>query len=194
MKNTKRWLRNLGVSALAVLAWLGLFCNDIRAAEPSKALYFDGNGSYLELPPHVLDGYEALTVGAWVRVERVGFMTRFFEFGTQKDRLVSAWDSSFNVHAQARGKLNWGHMEGLLSPWDKIGWVHIAVTSDGRSFRAYLNGVEVLGRTNLQPFNPGDDGTRYYFGKDTFGAGEEDFIGFILNPAVGSKAPPAHLD
>ena len=179
MKNTKRWLRNLVVSALAVLAWLGLFCNDIRAAEPSKALYFDGNGSYLELPPHSLDGYEALTVGAWVRVERIGFNTRFFEFGTQKDRLVSAWWPTFIVYAQARGKSDWGVMDGLLSPWDKIGWVHLAVTADRRSFRAYLNGVEVLGRTNLQPFHPGGDGSRYYFGKGVIGGEEEDYTGFM---------------
>lgn len=179
MKNTKRWHRNLVVSALAVLAWLGLFCNDIRAAEPSKALYFDGNGSYLELPPHVLDGYEALTVGAWVRVERIGFNTPFFDFGTQKDRLVSGWCSSFYVTTGVRGKFGLGVMEGLLSPWDKIGWVHLAVTADGKSFRAYLNGVEVLGRTNLQPFHPGGDGSRYYFGKDTFGGEAEDYSGFM---------------
>ena len=98
MKNTKRWHRNLGVSALAVLAWLGLFCNDIRAAEPTNSvLHFDGNGSYLELPPHSLDGYKAITVEAWVRPERLGYFTRFFEFGTQKDRLVAMWNMNFGV-------------------------------------------------------------------------------------------------
>ncbi len=37
----------------------------ICAAEPTNsALHFDGNGSYLELPPHSLDGYKAITVEA----------------------------------------------------------------------------------------------------------------------------------
>ena len=76
---------------------IGLTAQPVSAAEPTNSvLHFDGNGSYLELPPHSLDGYKAITVEAWVRPERLGFNTRFFEFGTQKDRLVASWDGSYN--------------------------------------------------------------------------------------------------
>ncbi len=77
----------------------GLTAQPVSAAEPTNSvLHFDGNDSYLELPPHSLDGYKAITVEAWVRPERLGFMTRFFEFGTQKDRLVACWNGEFNIH------------------------------------------------------------------------------------------------
>ena len=56
----------------------GFTVQPISAAEPTNSvLHFDGNGSYLELPPHSLDGYKAITVEAWVRPERLGFWTRF---------------------------------------------------------------------------------------------------------------------
>ena len=61
---------------LALVA--GFTAQPIGAAEPTNSvLHFDGNGSYLELPPHSLDGYKAITVEAWVRPERLGFWTRF---------------------------------------------------------------------------------------------------------------------
>ena len=52
----------------------GFSAQPVSAAEPTNSvLHFDGNGSYLELPPHSLDGYKAITVEAWVRPERLGF-------------------------------------------------------------------------------------------------------------------------
>ena len=86
----------------------GFTAQPVSAAEPTNSvLHFDGNGSYLELPPHSLDGYKAITVEAWVRPERLGFFTRFFEFGTQKDRLVACWYGSYNVHVNSRGVIKW---------------------------------------------------------------------------------------
>ncbi len=188
MKNTKRWHRNLGVSALAVLAWLGLFCNDIRAAEPTNSvLHFDGNGSYLELPPHSLDGYKAITVEAWVRAERLGFFTRFFEFGTQKDRLVACWGSGYNVHISHSAN-PYGNHRGFLSRNENNGWIHLAVVSDGNSFMGYLNGEIILQRRFETPFNPSGNGKKYYFGKDTFGGEEEDFVGQMDEIRIWSKA------
>ncbi len=155
------------------------FGQRVPAAAPGDALYFDGRGSYLELPPHVLDGYGELTIESWIRVERVGFFTRFFEFGTQGDRWTAAWQASFNIHTGQRESASWAITDGLLSRWDEMGWVHLAVTGNGRSFRGYLNGTEFVAETNSLPFHPGGNGRRYYFGKDTFGGEEEDFVGFM---------------
>jgi hypothetical protein len=82
----------------------GVTTQSAGAAEPTNSvLHFDGNGSYLELPPHCLDGYKAITVEAWVRPQRLGFYTRFFEFGSQKNRLVACWQGSYNVHVSSGG-------------------------------------------------------------------------------------------
>ena len=78
----RSWLLS-GLSLAARCGFLlamvtGFSVQPISGGEPTNSvLHFDGNGSYLELPPHSLDGYKAITVEAWVRPERLGFWTRF---------------------------------------------------------------------------------------------------------------------
>jgi len=178
--------------SLALALWASVAGSRCTAAAPGDVLYFDGKGSHLELPPHCLDGYDALTIECWVRVDRVGFFTRLFEFGSQKDRFTATWNSSFNVHSTLRGGNSWGIAGGFLSPWNELGWVHLAITGDGHTFQAFLNGSELINHPSPKPFHPGGDGSRYLFGKDVFGGEEEPFEGAldgiriwnrVLNPA-----------
>ena len=158
----------------------GFTSQPVGAAEPTNSvLHFDGNGSYLELPPHSLDGYKAITVEAWVRPERLGNWTRFFEFGTQKDRLVALWQGYYRVAAQseALGASQNASSKWFMSRYESNGWIHLTVVSDGNSFQGYLNGELILKRKTSQPFKPAGDGKYYYFGKDTFGGVKEDFVG-----------------
>ena len=167
----------------------GFTAQPIRAAEPTNSvLHFDGNGSYLELPPHSLDGYKAITVEAWVRPERLGFYTRFFEFGSEKDRLVSAWDGNFNVHASSGARTWNGYADGFLSRHENNGWIHLAVVSDGNFFSGYINGEKVIYEKIPTPFHASGDGSKYYFGKDTFGGGEEDYCGQMDEIRIWNKA------
>jgi signal transduction histidine kinase/CheY-like chemotaxis protein len=167
----------------------GFTAQPISAAEPTNSvLHFDGNGSYLELPPHSLDGYKAITVEAWVRPERLGFFTRFFEFGTQKDRLVACWEGSYNVHVNSAGVMGYGWFNGFLSRNENNGWIHLTVVSDGNSFIGYLNGSLILQRRFETPFKPSGDGKKYYFGKDTFGGEEEDFVGQMDEIRIWDRA------
>jgi hypothetical protein len=123
----------------------GFTAQPIGAAEPTNSvLHFDGNGSYLELPPHSLDGYKAITVEAWVRPERLGYFTRFFEFGTQKDRITACWDPAFNVHTLTTGNVEIRWQKNFLSRYDSKEWIHLAVVSDSNGFQGYLNGKITL--------------------------------------------------
>jgi hypothetical protein len=61
----RSWLlncRHLLARCGFLLALVTLFtAQPIGAAEPTNSvLHFDGNGSYIELPPHSLDGYKAI--------------------------------------------------------------------------------------------------------------------------------------
>ena len=178
----RSWLLS-GLSLAARCGFLlalvtGFTAPPIGAAEPTNSvLHFDGNGSYLELPPHSLDGYKSITVEAWVRPERLGNHTRFFEFGSKKDRLVSAWDGNFNVHASSVGWTWYGNITGFLSRHENNGWIHLSVVSDGNYFSGYINGEQVINEKTPKPFHPSGDGSKYYFGKDTFGGEVEDFVG-----------------
>ena len=182
--------RNLAARFGFLLALVtGFSAQSVSAAEPTNSvLHFDGNGSYLELPPHCLDGYKAITVEAWVRPERLGFFTRFFEFGTQKDRLVACWNGEFNIHASSVGMTWDGYANGFISRLENNGWMHLAVVSDGKSFSGYINGAQVINENTPKPFHPSGDGSKYYFGKDTFGGEEEDFVGQMDEIRIWDKA------
>ena len=187
------WLGNCHVqirlwgTLLAVLA--RLTGQPIVAAESTNSvLHFDGNGSYLELPPHILDGYQAITVEAWVRPEKLGFYTRFFEFGSQKDRLVACWDACFNVHVLHQDLTHWSFADGFLSRYDNNEWIHLAVVADTRGFQGYINAEKVFESSPLAYIHPAGNGNRYYFGKDTFGGEEEDYVGQMDEIRIWSKA------
>ena len=166
------WIAGFAITLLALTVG-----SRALAAAPGDVLYFDGKGSHLELPPHSLDGYDALTIECWVRVDRVGFFTRLFEFGSQKARFAATWNSSFNVHSTLRGENSWGIADGFISRWDEVGWVHLAITGDGRTFQAFLNGAVLIDHPSPETFHVGGDGSRYLFGKDAFGGEEEPFEG-----------------
>ena len=114
----------------------GFTTQPISAAEPTNSvLHFDGNGSYLELPPHSLDGYKAITVEAWVRPERLGNWTRFFEFGSHKDRLAATWQGEYNIQTTSVGQstqFEWA--KGFISRFDNNGWLHLAVVADEKKY------------------------------------------------------------
>ena len=189
----RSWLMS-GLSLVARCGFLlalmtGFTAQPIGAAEPTNSvLHFDGNGSYLELPPHSLDGYKAITVEAWVRPERLGYFTRFFEFGTQKDRLVVTWPGGMEVEAECPGSyMPRAIYQGFLSQYEEIGWFHIAVVSDGEGVIVYINGEKILQGKAPAPIHPTGDGNHYYFGKDTFGGHEEDYLGQMDEIRIWNK-------
>ena len=191
----RSWLLS-GLSLAARCGFLlalvtGFTAQPISAAEPTNSvLHFDGNGSYLELPPHSLDGYKAITVEAWVRPERLGHLTRFFEFGTQKDRFRASWSGAFLVGAQseASGEQVLVFDNEFISRYERNGWIHLTVVSDGNSFKGYLNGELTINKITAKPFKPAGDGNYYYFGKDTFGGHMEDYFGQMDEIRIWSKA------
>ena len=180
---------NLAVRCGFLLALVtGSTAQPIGAAGPTNSvLHFDGKGSYLELPPHSLDGYKAITVEAWVRPERLGSQTCFFVFGTVKDYLSAYWDGIFNVRASRTVWKRNGRANGFLSRNENNGWIHLAVVSDGNSFSGYINGEPVIHEKN-KTFHASGDGIKYYFGKSTWGGNEEDYCGQMDEIRIWKKA------
>jgi signal transduction histidine kinase/CheY-like chemotaxis protein len=192
----RSWLLS-GLSLAARCGFLlalvtGFTAPPIGAAEPTNSvLHFDGNGSYLELPPHSLDGYKAITVEAWVRPERLGNWTRFFEFGSHKDRLAATWHGAYNIQTTSVGQytqFEWA--KGFISRFNNNGWLHLAVVADGKKILGFLNGELIIEKNDPSQFHPVGDGKRYYFGKDTFlgGGEEEDYSGQMDEIRIWDKA------
>lgn len=51
-----------------------------QPAAPNRVLELDGVDSFLELPPVMLEGLEAVTIEGWVKWQKQGEWTRFFTF------------------------------------------------------------------------------------------------------------------
>ena len=173
-----------------LLAWFtGFAAYPITAAESTKSvLHFDGNGSYLELPPHILDGYQAITVEAWVRPEKLGFYTRFFEFGWQKDFIAACWNGCFNIQGTYQDLIHESFAIGFLSRYENNGWIHLAVVADTHGVHGYINAEKFFESSPLGYIHPAGNGNRYYFGKSTFGGEEEDYVGQMDGIRIWDKA------
>ncbi len=196
------FLRSWVLSGLSLVARCGFLlalvagftAQPVGAAEPTNSvLHFDGNGSYLELPPHSLDGYKAITVEAWVRPERLGFWTRLFDFGTWKDSVAASFNGGFTVEERNAGTMAYGHMHPFGSRYETIGWIHIAVVFERNGFRAFLNGDRVLQSEVIHKSAIAGDGNCYYFGRSAAGgvAGvsiEEDYGGQMDEIRIWDKA------
>ena len=201
LHRTLRGLACLGTRGLPVqicgllLAWFtGFATHSIAAAESTNSvLHFDGHGSYLELPPHILDGYQAITVEAWIRPEKLGFYTRFFEFGWQKDFLAACWfNGCFNIQNTYKNLIHEFHAFGFLNRYENNGWIHMAVVADTRGVHGYVNAEKIFESGPLARINPAGNGNRYYFGKSTFGGEEEDYVGYMDEIRIWSRALSAH--
>ena len=200
----RSWLLS-GLSLVARCGFLlalmtGFTSQPVSAAEPTNSvLHFDGNGSYLELPPHSLDGYKAITVEAWVRPERLRFWTRFFDFGSLKDSVAASFNGGFIVEERNAGMTVYGAQHAFGSRYEEIGWIHIAVVFERSEFRAFLNGDRVLQSEVIHKSAIAGDGNCYYFGRSAMAsvAGvseEEDYGGQMDEIRIWDKAlSPAEI-
>jgi len=119
----------------------------VLQAEPALAnnrvLDLDGtDGTYVELPPNMINNLTNLTVEGWVRWRSFGDWSRFFEFGSIK--------RGFRVTQHQRTQILELQVESASSDdSNKVPnyslrpdqWNHIAVVSSADGFKMYLNGV-----------------------------------------------------
>src|SRR5882672_4003528 len=103
MKNLQRStapVRRIFCLALCCLGAVG-------APAQNRVLELDGKGSYVQLPPDILNELTEATVEGWVKWERLGNWMRFFDFGRQSQEMQVALSSasstlSFIMHDAKR--------------------------------------------------------------------------------------------
>jgi arabinan endo-1,5-alpha-L-arabinosidase len=121
-----------------------------------SALKLDGAGSYLELPDGLTDGVKDITVAAWVNLAGNGAWSRIFDFGGASGFMYLTPFSNDGIRFSTFAGLG---VEGTVTaPTLPLGaWKHIAVTSSGRDYRVYVDGVEVSNALTV-PVAPADIG------------------------------------
>jgi hypothetical protein len=142
------------------------------AGQIGSALYFGGDGDYVvdEDAEDYLNGLSALTVGMWIKADKVGTDLGFIDCVEPdiKDRIITM---RFDTDGASYGGLDVIKM-GLTSTsedgvvWEQQlessdsaqtdDWLHVAMTwSSGEIIRFYMNGIEDSPTGTTEPNNPG---------------------------------------
>ncbi|MBI3416083.1 MAG: hypothetical protein HY043_12360, partial [Verrucomicrobia bacterium] len=114
-----------------------------QPAAANRVLELDGDDSYIELPADLLkDVKDELTVEGWIRWERLGEWSRFFDFGPGLRSLaVGQSDVTANLGAVIP------HIGGAVQAVRVLGvlrtnqWYHLACTISDSDTKLYVNGV-----------------------------------------------------
>jgi len=106
------------------------------------ALSLDGNGSYLQLPDGLTENLSEMTFAAWVNLNDLRAWSRIFDFG-------GSAGFTYLTPTMGNGQLRFSTFAGFGNEGTVVGpslatgvWKHVAVTSRGRDFRVYVDGVE----------------------------------------------------
>jgi arabinan endo-1,5-alpha-L-arabinosidase len=135
----------------------------------ASALSLNGAGAYLELPNAITEGVKELTVATWVNVAGFGAWSRIFDFGGSAGfmYLTPSTHDGFLRFSTFAGEGAEGTVTAPALPL--AAWKHVAVTSTGRDYRVYVDGVEVANALTM-PTTPADIGvnTGNWIGRSRF--------------------------
>lgn len=138
-------------------------------AERGAGLSLNGTSAYVELPSGITDGATELTVATWVKVNQATAWSRIFDFGGPNGFLFltpSTHDGLLRYSAFTSAD----HEGIVTAPALPVGaWKHIALTSRGREYRLYVDGVEA-GSALGEPVTPAQigSGSGQWLGRSRF--------------------------
>ena len=98
-------------------------------ATPGRVLDLDGTNSYVELPPHILDGLNQATIEGWVKWRRFDGWPRFFSLGKGENRVgVMAGNGTNRIDLIVDEQVNPWVGQNVLAPnaMSAGEWVHVA--------------------------------------------------------------------
>src|SRR5262245_21204565 len=107
----------------------------------NRVLELDGNDSWIELPADLLkDVKNELTVEGWIRWQKLGDWSRFFDFGPDSTSLaVTEYHDTFNlsIHFFA-----WPYQHpGVVDVLRTNQWYHLAYTISKSGTKLFVNGI-----------------------------------------------------
>jgi arabinan endo-1,5-alpha-L-arabinosidase len=127
------------------------------AGRTGGALALDGNTSYLELPANLTEGVDELTVAAWINLDETRGWSRLFDFGGANG-FVFLTPSTPDALIRYSAFAGFG-FEGIATARSIPAgvWKHVAVTTTGRDYRLYVDGIEAASVLTI-PVVPADIG------------------------------------
>ncbi len=159
------------ISTSLIPTWTGAQSN-----VPNRALKLNGDGGYVQLPPHVFDDFTEATIEAWVQFEE-GNLTEnmVFAYGSTAAVTTLFGDNGPQNHEDLHFVMSNGkpggfetvrlHNRGILQMGE---WVHLAAVSGPGGAKLYVNGLLTREDPHAGSFamlNLKDEVSRFHFGK-----------------------------
>ena len=167
-----------------------------QPSSTNHVLELDGNGSYVELPPHIFDEFSNATVEAWVKwdlpLQRDNKDRMFFCFGIEGFGMFAGSDggsSAFKfVIYDADGTRHPGLEDRTVAEVIESGrWCHVAAVSGQQGMKVYFNGVLIWQRPYGGSFAQMKGSAKNYVGRSSW-AEDTDFRGQIAEFRVWNVA------
>lgn len=142
----------------------------LGAGRKGSGLSLDGASGYLVIPDSLTEGIQELTVASWVKLDAQTGWSRLFDFGGSAG---FAYFTPFTFDGTLRYSAYAGFgIEGTLTaPAIPAGpWKHVAVTTRGRDYRVYVDGVEAANALTVPttPANIGVNNGGNWIGRSRF--------------------------
>ncbi len=111
---------------------------------PSRVLQLTGEGSFVELPPDIFTNLVEVTVEGWVKWERLGQHSRFFDFGAFNHAIYvknasRTSDLIFDMVPDVKRDTRYIVRSEVAIELNQ--WLHIAALNSQTGMRLYVNGV-----------------------------------------------------
>lgn len=160
----------------------------------NHVLELDGTNSFVELPPNIFNDLTEATVEGWIKWNRLGSSTRFFDFGRRGNPV----EGQTMAIGSGDGSSRLGRFDSLsLELWDASGvspvflhvdkilrtneWCHISVATGPKGIRIFFDGVLVAQNDYTGSFAAIKSGARNYLGrnnwKESFPTAIDDLAG-----------------
>lgn len=153
----------------SALSGLTLASQTLPKPGPNHVLELDGNGSYMELPPRILDDLKESTIEVWTRWFDLHHVTDIFDLGRDGTEMLlatrgyGALEFKFNVSSEERMARHAVRVFNILRTNE---WCHLAAVSGPHGMRLYFNGTLVGTNSYSGSAAALAPGGRNYIGRD----------------------------
>jgi signal transduction histidine kinase/ligand-binding sensor domain-containing protein/CheY-like chemotaxis protein/protocatechuate 3,4-dioxygenase beta subunit len=103
-------------------------------------LQLDGTNSFVELPPEIFKELTNATVEGWVKWDRFGVRTRFFDFGRVNQTMLLSADLGGDLRFFQHKTFEDAQSIQVRQVLRAGEWNHIAAVSGSKGMKLYLNG------------------------------------------------------
>jgi len=148
------------------------------SAQTMQVLHLDGNGAYVVLDANMFHQFDASTIEAWVKWDRIKNWSRVFDFGREGNAfVVQSEKSSRTLNFAIYDRNSRRHRIQARNAIPVGQWFHLAVSSGPKGMTLYING-EAKGHDSYTGGLNQVTGGRYFIGRSNW-PDDDAFQGYI---------------